>query len=108
MAKDEMPAVSDETKDMISEHVKKGKARKFFLIYKGATIKTLVVFKKGPFGPKIMKAKKEGFKGDVAYGVVTGSGQKIFFQLAGNGDAAAAMKVDSWEEKPPTKNCQAA
>ncbi|MCM2369902.1 hypothetical protein [Aporhodopirellula aestuarii] len=106
MAKTELPPISEETIEMIEGQVKKGKARKFFLINKGASIKTLVVFKKGPFGPKIMKAKKDGFKGDVAYGVVTGSGQKLFFQLPGNGEVAAAMKVDSWEEKPPTKKAK--
>jgi hypothetical protein len=107
MAKpDDMPGISEETVDMLEGQVKKGKARKFFLIYKGASIKTLVVFKKGPFGPKIMKAKKDGFKGDVAYGVVTGSGQNLVFQLPGTGEVAAAMKVDSWEAEPPTKRAK--
>ncbi|MCM2369892.1 hypothetical protein [Aporhodopirellula aestuarii] len=106
MAKTEEPPISEDTIEMIESQVKKGKARKFFLIYKGASIKTLVVFKKGPFGPKIMKAKKDGFKGDVCYGVVTGSGKNLFFQLPANGEVAAAMKVESWEEKPPTKKAK--
>jgi hypothetical protein len=50
-----------------------------------------------------MAAKKDGFKGEVAYGVVTGSGKNLFFQLPGNGEVAAAMKIDSWADKPPTK-----
>lgn len=100
------PAVDQETIDMLDTQVKKGKARKFLLIYKGASIKTLVVFKKGPFGPKIMKAKKDGFKGEVAYGVVTGSGKNLFFQLAGNDRVAAAMKVDAVVDKPPTKKAK--
>ncbi|MCM2369895.1 hypothetical protein [Aporhodopirellula aestuarii] len=106
MAKEDLPPISEDTIEMIESQVKKGKARKFFLIYKGASIKTLVVFKKGPFGPKIMKAKKDGFKGDVCYGVVTGSGKNLFFQLPANGEVAAAMKVESWEEKPPTKKAK--
>ncbi|MCM2369898.1 hypothetical protein [Aporhodopirellula aestuarii] len=106
MAKEDLPAISEETIEMIESQVKKGKARKFFLIYKGASIKTLVVFKNGPFGPKIMKAKKDGFKGDVCYGVITGSGKNLFFQLPATGEVAAAMKVESWEEKPPTKKAK--
>ena len=97
------PPIDDATIEMLESQVKKGKARKFFMIYKGASIKTLVVFKKGPFGPKIMRAKKDGFKGEVVYGVVTGSGQNLFFQIPATDAVAAAMKVDSWEEKPPTK-----
>jgi hypothetical protein len=103
---DDLPAIDEETIEMLEGQVKKGKARKFFLIYKGASIKTLVVFKKGPFGPKIMKAKKNGFKGEGAYGVVTGSGKNLSFQLPANGEVAAAMKVDSWEEKPPAKTAK--
>lgn len=105
MAKPEedVPPISEETLDMIDGQVKKGKARKFFLIYKGASIKTLVVFKKGAFGPKVMQAKKDGFKGEVCYGVVTGSGKNLFFQLPANGDVAAAMKVDGFCDKPPCK-----
>lgn len=70
MAKpDDLPGIDQATAEALEGQVKKGKARKFFLIYKGASIKTLVVFKKGPFGPKVMSAKKSGFKGDVTYGL---------------------------------------
>jgi hypothetical protein len=107
MAKDTtLAAISDETKEMLEEHVKKGKPRKFFLICKGATINTLEVFKKGPFGPKIMKAKKDGFKGEATYGIVTGQGKELYFQLAGNQAVAEIMKVDSFCEKPPTKRAK--
>lgn len=101
-----LAAISDETKEMLEEHVKKGKPRKFFLICKGATINTLEVFKKGPYGPKIMKAKKDGFKGEVTYGIVTGQGKELYFQLAGNQAVAEIMKVDSFCEKPPTKRAK--
>ena len=104
MAKDkDLAAIDDESVDMLQKQVKKGKARKFFLVYRGASIKTLVVFKKGPFAPKVLKAKKEGHKGEIAYGVVTGSGQNLFFQMAGNDRVAEAMKVDSVVESPPVK-----
>jgi hypothetical protein len=95
------PALDQETIDMLDMDVKKKKPRKFFLVFKGAQIKTLVVFKKGPFGPKIMAAKKAGHIGDICYGIVTGSGEKLNFQLPGNAEVAAAMKVDSWEPEPP-------
>ena len=72
--KEDALAISEESKAMLEDHVKKGKARKFILITKGASIKTLIVFKKGPYGPKIMAAKKEGFKGEATCGVVTGKG----------------------------------
>ncbi|MEC8554700.1 MAG: hypothetical protein VXZ82_06810 [Planctomycetota bacterium] len=92
--------------EMIEGQVKKGKARKLFLIYKGATIKSLVVFKKGAFGPKILKAKKDRFKGEFAYGVVTGSRKNLFFQLPATSDVADAMKVDGFMENTPTKNAK--
>jgi hypothetical protein len=101
-----LPGISDETKETIEDHVKKGKARKFFLISKGANITALEVFKKGPFGPRIMKAKKDGLKGEVTYGVVTGAGKELYFQLAGNEAVAEVMKVDSFTEEPPTKRAK--
>ena len=107
MAKpDTLAAISEETKEMLEDHVKKGKPRKFFLICKGATITTLEVFKKGPFGPRIMKAKKDGFKGEVTYGVVTGAGKELYFQIAGNQEVAELMKLDSFTDKPPTKRAK--
>ncbi len=101
MADSEVSPVSDESLEMIEGPVKQGKARKFFFVYKGSSIKCLVVFKKGKFGPKVQQAKKDGFKGEICYGVLTGSGKNLFFQLAGNAAVAEAMKVDAWEESPP-------
>lgn len=96
-------SMTPETIAMLEDQVKKGKARKFFLIHKGASIKTLEVFKKGAFGPKIAAAKKSGFKGDVVYGVVSGGGVNLYFYLAATPEVAAAMKVDGWTDAPPTK-----
>lgn len=100
---DDAVAMTPETIAMIEDQVKKGKARKFFLIHKGASIKTLEVFKKGTFGTKIAAAKKSGFKGDVVYGVVSGAGVNLYFYLAATPEVAALMKVDGWNEEPPTK-----
>ena len=107
MAKDkEHPAISEETLDMLITQVRKGKPRKFFLIYKGASIKTLVVFRKGPYGPRIMRARKAGFKGEVAYGMITGSGKNLFLQLPATAEVAASMKIDVWAAEPPTKKAK--
>lgn len=88
---------------MLEGDVKKKKPRKFFMVYKGSQIKTLGVFKMGPFGPKIMQAKKAGHIGDILYGVVVGSGEKLTFMFPTTGEIAEAMKVDSWAEDPPVE-----
>lgn len=106
MAKDSFPGVSEDSKLLLEDQVKRGKARKFFLICKGANIRTLVVFKKGPFGPKVTQAKKDGAKGEVTYGVVSGAGQRLHFQLAGNDEVAKAMKVDGFCETVPCKTAK--
>ncbi len=104
MAKDnEASAISSETIDTLDGQVKKGKPRKFFLMFKGTTINTLVVFKKGAFQAKILQAKKDGFKGDVCCGIVTGSGKNLIFQLPGNSEVATAMAIDNWTENPEIK-----
>jgi len=101
--KEDALAISEESKAMLEDHVKKGKARKFILITKGASIKTLIVFKKGPYGPKIMAAKKEGFKGEATCGVVTGKGVNVEFQLPGSNDVASSMKTDGVHDAEPCK-----
>jgi hypothetical protein len=87
-------AIDDDSKFMLEEHVKKGKPRKFILICKGASIKTLVVFKKGPYGVKINQAKKSGFRGDVYCGVISGKGANINLQLPGNASVSDAMGTE--------------
>lgn len=94
MADENLSAIDDESKAMLEDHVKKGKARKFILITKGATIKSLIVFKKGPYGPKINKAKKDGFRGEATCGVITGKGVNISFQLPGTAEVSSAMKTE--------------
>ena len=92
-----------ETKEMLENEVKKGKPRKFILIYKGAQIKKLIVFKKGPYHTRIQQARKDGFKGEAACGIVTGSGVNLTFQLAGNKEVADAIGVDNAVDAEPTK-----
>lgn len=94
MPNEEAKAISEDTKSMLEDHVKKGKARKFILICKGSAIQTLIVFKKGPFGPKIAKAKKDGFKGEAVCGVVEGKGINITFLLPGTAEVDGAMKTE--------------
>jgi hypothetical protein len=95
--------IDPETIAVLEDQVKKGKARKFILIYRGATIKKLIVFKKGPFNVLVQKAKKDGYRGDVVCGIVTGSGVNLNFQLAGNKEVADAMSVDRVADGEPTK-----
>lgn len=95
--------ISEESKKLLDAQVRKGKACKFLLLCKSASIETLIVFKKGAFGPQLMKAKKDGFKGTPHYGVVTGAGANLYFQFPGNGEVAAVMKCDAWVDKPPAK-----
>jgi hypothetical protein len=95
--------IDTETSEMLENEVKKGKARKFILICKGATIKKLIVFKKGPYNTRLQKAKKDGFRGEAVCGIVTGSGENLRFQLAGTKEVAGAMSVDAPVDSEPTK-----
>lgn len=85
-------AVSDETKDFL-EQVKKGKPRKFVLLTKGAKIVNLILFKKGAPSKFVKEAKEEG-AGVPCFGVATGKGMDITFQLA----------IDDGFDKAPVKD----
>ena len=80
MAKDSDEKLSDDTIACL-EQAKKGKPRKFVLVNKGAAVVNLVVYKKGSV-EKYKKEAKEAGSGQVSYGVVTGSGMELNFQLA--------------------------
>jgi len=80
MANDTQEKLSDDTITCL-EQAKKGKPRKFVLVNKGAAIVNLVVYKKGSV-EKYKKEAKEAGSGQVSYGVVTGSGMELNFQLA--------------------------
>ncbi|MCE9603732.1 MAG: hypothetical protein K8U03_02390 [Planctomycetia bacterium] len=85
-------AVSPETKDFLDE-AKKGKPRKFVMLVKGTTIVSLVVYKKGNATKFIKQAKEDG-KGIPCFGLITGRGMDLNFQLA----------VSDGFEKPPIKD----
>ena len=102
MAKAEV-GIDSATSTMLEGDVKKGKTRKFVLIYKGAQIRKLIVFKKGPYNTKIQAAKKEGYRGDAICGVVRGKGVNLEFLLPGNQEVANAMKGASVADGEPTK-----
>lgn len=80
MAK-QLPGTDEQTVKVLSE-AKKGKARKFAIIYKGASVLKLIAFKKGAFKAKINAAKKEGHKGKGCWGVVNGEGPALTFYLS--------------------------
>jgi hypothetical protein len=91
MAKEAQEKLSDDTITCL-EQAKKGKARKFVLVCKGAAIVSLIVYKKGSL-EKYKKEAKEAGSGLVSHGVVTGSGMELNFQLA---------RSDGFE-RPPVK-----
>jgi hypothetical protein len=96
-------AISDDTRDMLENQVKKGKSRKFILISKGASIISLIVFKKGPYGPRLNEARKAGLRGQSVCGVITGKGVDLRLLLPGTPEVAQAMKADGVCDSDPVK-----
>lgn len=74
-----MPVDADTKKFL--EEVKKGKPRRFAMVCKGTNILSLVVYKKGSL-EKYRKQAKEAGNGQFYFGVVTGKGMDITFNLA--------------------------
>jgi len=70
----------DEDSQKYLEEAKKGKSRKFAMLCKGVTIVGLKVYKKGTETKYKKELKKEG-TGQFYYGVITGKGQNLVFQL---------------------------
>lgn len=95
--------IDAESLAMLEEDVKKGKPRKFALIYKGSQIKALAVFKKGPYNTRIQAAKKSGLRGDTACGMVTGAGVNLILQLPATKEVAKAMGTTGAFMSEPTK-----
>jgi len=84
--------VTDETKDFLGD-AKEGKPRKFVMLVTGTTITSLVVYKKGNAKNLVAQAKKnEDGKG--FYGLITGRGVNLNFELA----------IDDGFKKPPVKD----
>jgi hypothetical protein len=70
----------DEDSQKYLEEAKKGKSRKFAFLCKGVTIVGMKVYKKGTAAKYKKELKKEG-SGKFYYGVITGKGQNLVFQL---------------------------
>jgi hypothetical protein len=70
----------DEDSQKYLEEAKKGKSRKFAILCKGVTIVGMKVYKKGTEAKYKKELKKEG-TGKFYYGVITGKGQNLVFQL---------------------------
>jgi hypothetical protein len=102
-AEDEGQGIDEDTAKMLDEQVKKGKERKFIVMYKGANIRKLVVFRKGTYKSKIQQAKKEGFRGTPLCGTITGSGMAVTFRLPGNKQVSGAMGVENVVTDEPIK-----
>ncbi len=81
----------DEDTQKYLEEAKKGKSRKFAMLCKGVTIVGLKIYKKGTEAKYKKELKQEG-TGKFYYGVITGKGQNLVFQLP----------KDQFD-KPPTK-----
>lgn len=81
MAEDAAEPIDDDSIEMLGD-AKKGKARNFVMICKGVRILKLSVFKKGQVNAKVQAAKKEGFTGNSYWGVVTGKGNNLRFELS--------------------------
>lgn len=80
MPNDNSPALDKDSRSEL-EAVKKGKSRRFVLLTKGASIVSLVVYKKGSVESYKKQAKESG-TGQLCHGIVTGPGPDIVFQLA--------------------------
>lgn len=92
MPGDEFKLDEESTKHL--EQVRKGKPRRFVMLCKGATILSLVVFKKGAVTKFIKQAKEQG-TGQAYHGVVTGKGVNLDFQLASSDGFDAAPTKDA-------------
>jgi hypothetical protein len=75
------------------DDVKKGKPRSFLLVCKGPKVVFLSVKKKPVKKNELNDAKKDGFKGDPYFGVITGKGMDLVFNLS---------QADGYD-KPPVK-----
>ena len=73
-------AISEDSVGYLDD-VKKGKPRRFVMICQGASVESLVIYKKGNVDKYIKEAKASG-KGTVSYGIVDGKGPNITFKLS--------------------------
>ena len=86
MARDEddddgLPPLGENTEKFL-EQAKKGQARNFLLVCKGNKVKYLAVRKKPVKKNELNEAKKSGYKGEGYFGVITGKGMELVFNLS--------------------------
>ncbi len=72
--------LGDDTEKFL-EDAKKGKPRSFLLVCKGAKVRYLAVRKKPVKKAELNEAKKLGYKGDAYFGIITGKGMELIFNL---------------------------
>ncbi len=77
---DDLPALGEGTVKFL-EDAKTGKPRSFLLVCKGAKVQYLSVRKKPVKKNEVGEAKKLGYKGDAYFGVITGKGAELTFNL---------------------------
>ena len=104
---DSLPPLGENT-DKFLEQAKKGQARNFLLVCKGNKVKYLAVRKKPIKKNELNEAKKSGYKGEGYFGVITGKGMELVFNLStADGYTAEPVKdkilKDFLEEKADFK-----
>ena len=78
---DSLPPLGENC-DKFLDQAKKGKPRTFLLVCKGNRVKYLVVKKKPVKKSELAEAKKSGYKGEGYFGVITGQGMNLVFNLS--------------------------
>ena len=78
---DSLPPLGENT-DKFLDQAKKGQPRSFLLVCKGNKVKYLAVKKKPVKRNELNDAKKSGYKGEGYFGVITGKGMELVFNLS--------------------------
>ena len=78
---DKLLPIAEDTQKFLAD-AKKGKPRSFLLVCKGNKVKYLAVKKKPVKKAELAEAKKSGYKGDAYFGVITGKGMDLVFNLS--------------------------
>ncbi len=104
---DSLPPLGENT-DKFLDQAKKGQPRSFLLVCKGNKVKYLAVKKKPVKQNELNEAKKSGYKGEGYFGVITGKGMELVFNLSiADGYTAEPVKdkilKDFLEEKADFK-----
>ncbi len=76
-----IPPLGESTEKFLDQ-AKKGQPRSFLLVCKGNKVKYLAVKKKPVKKNELNEAKKSGYKGEGYFGVITGKGMELVFNLS--------------------------